>query len=78
MANLLSILAHVKRQNGAAIRAIRKAQNIKLTHLAQRVGVNAGFLCHVEAERCYASQQTIDRLAKELAVPVKAITRNPE
>lgn len=73
----MSILAYVKRQNGAAIRAIRKAQKIKLTDMAQRIGVNAGFLCHVEANRRHASQRTIERLAEELAVPVEAISRDP-
>lgn len=60
----------MKRQNGAAIRKIRTAQDIKLREMARRIGVDAGFLCHVEADRCYASQQTLNSLASELSVPV--------
>jgi len=73
----LSNLATVKRQDGAAIRTIRKAQNIKLREMARRIEVDAGFLCHVEAERCYASQRTLDSLARELRVPVSKLMKQP-
>lgn len=73
----LGYISHVKRQNGAAIREIRKAKKIKLVDLAQRVGVHESHLCHVEANRRYASQEFINNLARELAVPVEALMRNP-
>lgn len=76
-ANFLASLSNVKKQNGAAIRAIRKAQKIKLVDLARRVGVTDTHLSHVEANRRHASQQLINSIARELAEPVEAIMRNP-
>jgi transcriptional regulator with XRE-family HTH domain len=68
----------VKQQNGAAIKARRQAKDIKLREMARRIGVDAGFLCHVEAERCYASQRTLVALAGQLECDVAEITRRPE
>lgn len=63
------------KQNGEAIRAIRKAKGIKLVDLAQRVGVTESHMCHVEKNRRHASQQLLNKAAEEMAVPVEAIMR---
>lgn len=68
----------MKLQNGAAIRAIRRAKKIKLVELARRVGVSDTHLSHVEANRRHASQQLIDSIAREFAEPVEAIMRDPK
>lgn len=68
----------MKRQNGSAIRAIRKAQKIKLVELARRVGVSDTHLSHVEANRRHASQQLLNSIAGEFGEPVEAIMRDPK
>ena len=74
----MSSLLSVKQQIGTAIKAKRQAKGIKLREMARRIGVDAGFLCHVEAERCYASQRTLAALAGQLECDVAEITRQPE
>lgn len=63
------------KQNGKAIKAIRLAKGISGRELARRIERDPGFLCHVEAGRCYASDQTLARIASEMNVDVEAITR---
>jgi transcriptional regulator with XRE-family HTH domain len=67
----------MKRQNGAAIRAIRTTRKIGVRELARRLGCSHGFVCNVEAERAYVSAEMLRDFAVELDVPVAAITRDP-
>lgn len=69
-------LVLVKNQNGAAMRAIRTAKKIGVRELARRIDRSHGFICNLEAERSYASTETLEAIAVAMDVPVAAITRN--
>jgi transcriptional regulator with XRE-family HTH domain len=62
------------KQNGEAIRAIRRAKGIGVRDLARRINRDPGFLVHIEAERRNASQETLSSIARELDVSLKVIT----
>lgn len=69
-------LVPMKNQNGAAMRAIRTAKNIGVRELARRINRSHGFICNVEAEKTYASTETLEAIATAMDIPVAAITRN--
>jgi transcriptional regulator with XRE-family HTH domain len=59
--------------NGTAIRAIREAQRRSLRSVADSVGISPGYLSDLERGVRGAAPETIQRIARELAVPVDAI-----
>lgn len=67
------------RPHGTAIRDIRNGQNLGLRKLAERTGLNRGYLSRIERGliRTPASG-TLQRIADGLKVPVDAITITEE
>ncbi|WP_435173247.1 helix-turn-helix domain-containing protein [Actinacidiphila sp. bgisy145] len=61
------------RPNGIAIRTIRKAQNLTLRGLARQARCHPSHLSRLERGLAGASDETIQRLADGLMVPVGAI-----
>lgn len=61
-------------QNGDAIRAIRQRDTMSLADLAARVGITRQALSHIELGNKGASPETLAKIAKELRVPLAAIT----
>jgi DNA-binding XRE family transcriptional regulator len=61
------------RQNGAAIRALRRKDGRKVGELADAVGLHAQALVNIENGFRQASWETLARIAKALCVPVEAI-----
>lgn len=66
------------RQNGAAIRVIRKLQRLSTADLAEAVGLGEQSLRNIENGSRPASDEVIFALARTLGVPVGAITRDGE
>ena len=67
----------VGRQNGAAIRGMRKIADIAPADFATRVGLkHHQALRNIENNSRAASAQTIRRIADQLGVPVSAILRD--
>ena len=64
------------RQNGEAIRALRRARGKGVVELARLVGIHPQSLRNIENGRRQGSHKVIRRLARELGVSVKAITRD--
>lgn len=65
------------RQNGAAIRAIRKLQDISLADMAQYLGLaHRNVVTSIENNRRPASPRVIRDAARVLGVPIEAITRS--
>jgi transcriptional regulator with XRE-family HTH domain len=64
------------RQNGEAIRALRRARGKGVVELAGLVKIHPQSLRNIENGRRQASHGVIRRLARELGVSVKAITRD--
>ena len=58
------------------MKAIRTAKGIGVRELARRIKRSHGFICNLEAERSYASTETIEAIAKAMDVPAAAITRS--
>jgi DNA-binding XRE family transcriptional regulator len=69
----------LKRQNGAAIRALRKldANDMSLYDLAEAIGLKTQVLRNIENETSQASWEALGRIAAALCVPLAAITRWP-
>ena len=69
----------LKRQNGAAIRAMRKldANDMSLYDLAEAIGLKPQVLRNIENETAQASWEALGRMARALTVPLAAITRWP-
>ena len=61
--------------NGAAIRSIRELCGMSLRRLAQLIGRDPGYLSRIEAEQRGATDETLRDIARELQVPLAAITR---
>lgn len=60
--------------HGPAIRAIREARQISIRQLAERSGLNRGYLSRLESGLAGASGETIARIATTLDVPSEAIS----
>ena len=54
---------------GAAIRQLRLAAGLKQRELAERVGVDATYVSHLEANRREPSIDLLRRIARELDAP---------
>jgi transcriptional regulator with XRE-family HTH domain len=67
----------IVRQNGAAIRALRRKDGQSVSDLAESVGLSAQGLTNIENEFRQASPEALNRIARALSVPVAAITRTP-
>jgi transcriptional regulator with XRE-family HTH domain len=61
---------------GEAVRAIREARGLLLVDLADSVGINKSYLSKIENQRAQPSPAVLVAIARELAVPVTAITCN--
>lgn len=61
---------------GEAVRAIREARGLLLVDLADSVGINKSYLSKIENQRAQPSPAVLMAIARELAVPVTAITCN--
>lgn len=69
--------AHLRtRQNGAAIRALRRKDGQQVSDLAEAVGLHPQALVNIENGWRQASWETISRIARALAVPDAAILRD--
>lgn len=66
----------VGRQNGAAIRAFRKKEQLSVVKLAACVGLHEQSLRNIENGRRSVSREVLKDLARVLGVPVEAITRD--
>ena len=64
------------RQNGAAIRALRRKDGRKVSELAEAVGLHVQALTNIENGFRQASWETLSRIAKALCVPVEAIAND--
>ena len=62
-----------KRQNGAALRALRQKDGLSQTALARRAGMTQANYWRIEAEAANAKVETLNMIAHELRVPVAAI-----
>jgi DNA-binding XRE family transcriptional regulator len=65
------------RQNGAAIRALRRESGEKVGVLAAKCGLHTQALVNIENGFRQASWEACYRIARELGVPLAAITREP-
>jgi transcriptional regulator with XRE-family HTH domain len=65
------------RQNGAAIRALRRESGEKVSVLATASGLHTQALVNIENGSRQASWEALNRLARALGVPLAAITRDP-
>jgi transcriptional regulator with XRE-family HTH domain len=66
------------RQNGVAIRVIRKLSGMSPGELAGEVGIEEQSLRNIENGTRPASNPVINAIAGALGVPVEAITRTAE
>lgn len=64
-------------QNGAAIRALRRARGLTIAALSRQIGVTAPYLSKVERETKTPSLDLAERLAGELHVELAALLREP-
>jgi DNA-binding XRE family transcriptional regulator len=62
------------RQNGLAIREFRRKDGRKVGELARAVGLHPQALINIENGFRQASWEALARIARELRVPIKAIT----
>lgn len=67
-------LTKLRKVNGPAVRAIREALGIRLSDFATRVDSSPGYICNIEAGRKEPSHATAAAIARELGVPIDAIT----
>jgi DNA-binding XRE family transcriptional regulator len=65
------------RQNGAAIRALRRKDGQRVSDLAETCGLHAQALVNIENGFRQASWEALHRIAKALCVPVAAISNDP-
>jgi transcriptional regulator with XRE-family HTH domain len=65
-------------QNGAAIRSLREKDGYSQTEFAKAVGMKQGGLSLIETEMRHARLSTLNRIARQLRVPVAAIMRDPD
>lgn len=65
------------RQNGPAIRALRKKDGWRSqTAFAEAVGISQGYLSAIELEIDGVSDSTLEAIARRLHVPVDSISRD--
>jgi transcriptional regulator with XRE-family HTH domain len=65
----------VIRQNGIAIRVIREKDGLSQNQLAKAVGIAQPSLSEIEGESVNAKVVTLNRIARQLGIPVAAIMR---
>jgi HTH-type transcriptional regulator / antitoxin HipB len=68
-------VAPLPRQNGLAIRVIREKDGWSQNQLAKMVGIAQPSLSEIENETVNAKIVTLNRIARQLHIPVGAITR---
>ena len=62
-----------KRQNGAALRALREKDGWSQTQLAKAAEMTQANYWRIEAEAANAKVETLNKIARALRVPVAAI-----
>jgi len=65
-----------RRQNGAAIRALREKDRRSTADVARHVGIHPQALRNIENDSVNVHADTLRRIADILNVPLKAITRD--
>ncbi len=65
-----------RRQNGAAIRSLREKDGWSQDALAKAAGLRQATLSVIETEYSNATVRTLNRIARQLRVPVAAIMRD--
>jgi transcriptional regulator with XRE-family HTH domain len=68
----------VPRQNGPAIRALREKDGWTQKALAEAAGLRQASLSDIEREASSATAITLNKLARNLGVPVAAILRDKD
>lgn len=63
------------RQNGQAIRSLREKDGYTQRAFAQAIGMKPANLCNIENETHSARVPTLNKIARQLRVPVAAIMR---
>lgn len=63
-------------QNGPAIRSLREKDGYPQTDFARKLGVFQSTLSNIERETKSTSRAMLNRIARELRVPVAAIMRD--
>jgi transcriptional regulator with XRE-family HTH domain len=66
------------RQNGPAIRSLREKDGYSQTAFAEAIGMTRANLSFIESESSRARVATLNRIARQLRVPVAAIMRESE
>jgi transcriptional regulator with XRE-family HTH domain len=66
------------RQRGDVIRGLRVASGRRTGEFAKACGLKLGSLTNIEGEDQQASWEALHRIARELAVPVRTLLRNPD
>lgn len=60
--------------HGAAIRAIRESSGVSISAFAPRVDVTQGYMSNVELGHKQPTTEFLARVARELAVPLDAVS----
>lgn len=60
--------------HGPAVRAIREAVGVSISAFAPRVGVTQGYMSNVELGHKQPTVEFMSRVARELGVPLDAIS----
>lgn len=77
--NAVSLTSKPVRQRGDVIRSLRRAQGLRPGEFARRCGFDhPGSLTNIEGEVRQASWEALHRIARELAVPVSTLLRDPD
>lgn len=63
-----------RQAHGLAIRAIRELSGISISAFAPRVGVTQGYMSNVELSHKTPTVEFLARVARELGVPLDAIS----
>ena len=61
---------------GEAVKALREARGYSVVGFAEAVGISRSYMANIEQLRKQPSYQVLFAIARELAVPVTAITVN--
>ena len=64
-------------QHGAVIRTLRERDGYSITSFAEAIGISRPNLSRIESEDSCARVQTLSKIARQLRVPIAAITREP-
>lgn len=63
-------MSNTKKYLGARIQEIRKANGLKQSELAEKMGIDSKHMSKIECGRCFPSFELLDKIADKLDVPV--------